>query len=88
MWRTNGFLSKTHMPNPLGLRIAAKGKAAFRGLSYLQIRLYTELDEIARAITGNIRIEQEKLFCLSTKELFGDPERTRTVDLQRDRLAC
>ena len=25
---------------------------------------------------------------LSTDALYGDPERTRTVDLQRDRLAC
>ena len=25
---------------------------------------------------------------LSTDAIFGDPERTRTVDLQRDRLAC
>ena len=24
----------------------------------------------------------------STRMLYGDPERTRTVDLQRDRLAC
>ncbi len=25
---------------------------------------------------------------LTSMRLFGDPERTRTVDLQRDRLAC
>ena len=25
---------------------------------------------------------------IQTDDFFGDPERTRTVDLQRDRLAC
>ena len=25
---------------------------------------------------------------ISSIQLYGDPERTRTVDLQRDRLAC
>ena len=32
--------------------------------------------------------KKEKPFLMEWLFFFGDPERTRTVDLQRDRLAC
>ena len=36
----------------------------------------------------SLNSKKEKPFLTEELFFFGDPERTRTVDLQRDRLAC
>ncbi len=39
--------------------------------------------------SGFVKAQNEKILPKIRQDfIFGDPERTRTVDLQRDRLAC
>ena len=40
------------------------------------------------ARTRYLHLGKVALYRMSYTRIFGDPERTRTVDLQRDRLAC
>ena len=70
------------------------GKVALYRMSYTRI-----FGASGRNRTNDTRIFSPLLYLLSYRGIssraeaplecdFGDPERTRTVDLQRDRLAC
>ena len=76
------------------------GKVALYRMSYTRI----SVPKGNRGASGRNRTNDTRIFSpllyllsyrgilwratLSTDALYGDPERTRTVDLQRDRLAC
>ena len=77
------------------------GKVALYRMSYTRIAILLQgLDGASgRNRTNDTRIFSPLLYQLSYRGIFcaeldalhfnnGDPERTRTVDLQRDRLAC
>ena len=77
------------------------GKVALYRMSYTRISVPTgNRGASGRNRTNDTRIFSPLLYLLSYRgmlsralssaqmHLYGDPERTRTVDLQRDRLAC
>ena len=70
------------------------GKVALYRMSYTRIWcLRSELNQRhadfqSAALPTELQRHIVESLKLSTDALFGDPERTRTVDLQRDRLAC
>ena len=76
------------------------GKVALYRMSYTRISVpIGNRGASGRNRTNDTRIFSPLLYLLSyrgiswrgelsTDALYGDPERTRTVDLQRDRLAC
>ena len=70
------------------------GKVALYRMSYTRIWcLRSELNQRhadfqSAALPTELQRHIEQSIKLCSDALYGDPERTRTVDLQRDRLAC
>ena len=78
------------------------GKVALYRMSYTRISCSAFAEQVGasgRNRTNDTRIFSPLLYLLSYRGVWrkmrrceedkiGDPERTRTVDLQRDRLAC
>ena len=77
------------------------GKVALYRMSYTRILIPTEPESWCLRSESNQRHADFQSAALPTElqrhiveslrspqKLYGDPERTRTVDLQRDRLAC
>ena len=70
------------------------GKVALYRMSYTRIwclrsesnQRHADFQSAALPTELQRHIEQSTKLC--SDALYGDPERTRTVDLQRDRLAC
>ena len=72
------------------------GKVALYRMSYTRIwclrsesnQRHADFQSAALPTELQRRVEENKFSSSTLDALYGDPERTRTVDLQRDRLAC
>ena len=88
------FLSLFGAGDEARTRYLHLGKVALYRMSYTRIWcLRSEsnqrhVDFQSTALPTELQRHIEQSISLCSDALYGDPERTRTVDLQRDRLAC
>ena len=89
--RNNISLPKAISQIPQGIYFVEKKHLLSQVLFFWRLLMGSNqrhVDFQSTALPTELQRHLEQSITLCSDAFFGDPERTRTVDLQRDRLAC